>query len=225
MPKVPVDYSKTSIYKLVHKDDFDNENIYIGHSTDIRVRKNLHKSDCNNPNSKNHNLKVYQYIRENGGWDEWCMIEIEKYPCKDSNEAIARERVIQAEMKAKLNMRIAGRTKQEHYQDNRDHILEYKKQYRQDNRDKISKYNKQYSQDNREYISEQKKQHYQDNRDKLLEQHKQYYQDNRDEISKYNKQYYQDNREKIICECGCVLSKYSLRRHQKSDKHAKLMSS
>ena len=31
-------------------------------------------------------------IRKNGGWENWCMIEIEKYPCNDKNEAKARER-------------------------------------------------------------------------------------------------------------------------------------
>ena len=31
-------------------------------------------------------------IRENEGWNNWSMIEIEKYPCNDKNEACARER-------------------------------------------------------------------------------------------------------------------------------------
>ena len=30
-------------------------------------------------------------IRENGDWNNWSMIEIEKYPCNDDNEARARE--------------------------------------------------------------------------------------------------------------------------------------
>ena len=33
MPKIPVDYSKTQIYKLVHKNDTDDQNIYVGHTT------------------------------------------------------------------------------------------------------------------------------------------------------------------------------------------------
>jgi hypothetical protein len=27
---------------------------------------------------------VYSTIRENGGWNNWSMVEIEKYPCKDA---------------------------------------------------------------------------------------------------------------------------------------------
>ena len=153
MPKVPIDYAKTIIYKLVHKDDLNDEYIYTGHTTEMTKRKNKHKSDCTNPNSNNYNQKKYKYIRENGGWDEWLMIEIEKYPCKDKPEAVARERVIQAEMKAKLNRDIAGRTK---------------KEYRQDNIEDKKEYDKKRYLDNRDNILEKKKQLYQDNREKRL---------------------------------------------------------
>jgi len=156
MPKVPIDYAKTIIYKLVHKDDLYDENIYTGHTTDMRVRKNMHKSDSTNPNSKKYNRKNYKYIRENGGWDEWLMIEIEKYPCKDKPEAVARERVIQAEMKAKLNTYIAGRTNKEYHQDNREKILEYNKQYRQDNRVKLNELEKKRYIEKRDEINERR---------------------------------------------------------------------
>ena len=150
MPKVPIDYAKTIIYKLVHKDDLYDENIYTGHTTDMRNRRYKHKSDCYNTNILDYNQKKYKYIRENGGWDEWLMIEIEKYPCKDVHEAVARERVVQTEMKAKLNTLIAGRTRNEWRQDNREKILKYKKQYRQENHDTLNEKAKKYSQDNRE---------------------------------------------------------------------------
>ena len=91
MPKNPVDYSKTIIYKLVHNEDYDNANIYIGSTTDFVKRKNSHKTSCNNEKHKEYNNKKYQYIRENGGWEEWNMIEIEKHNCNDGNEARARE--------------------------------------------------------------------------------------------------------------------------------------
>jgi len=143
MPKVPIDYAKTIIYKLVHKDDLNDDNIYTGHTTEMTKRKTMHKSDCTNPNSEKYNQKNYKYIRENGGWDEWLMIEIEKYPCKDKPEAIARERVIQTEMKAKLNSNIPGRTQKEYHQDYHEKISEQKKQHYQDNREKIAEREKQ----------------------------------------------------------------------------------
>ena len=90
MPRTPIDFSKTIIYKIVHKEDPDNHEIYVGHTTDFTNRKRCHKKTCNNQNDRHH-LKVYQYIRENGGWDDFIMLEIEKYPCNDANEARARE--------------------------------------------------------------------------------------------------------------------------------------
>ena len=91
MPKLPTDYSKTIIYKLVKNDDYDNVNIYIGSTTDFIRRKNNHKSNCCSEKSKEYNEKKYQYIRNNGGWGEWNMIEIQKYTCNDKREAEARE--------------------------------------------------------------------------------------------------------------------------------------
>ena len=60
MPKTPIDYSKTIIYKLVHKEDYDNVNVYVGSTTDFVKRKNQHKKSCNNEKDKGYNAKKYQ---------------------------------------------------------------------------------------------------------------------------------------------------------------------
>jgi hypothetical protein len=44
MPKVPVDYAKTIIYILVHFNDLNNENVYVGHCTNMTKRKCQHKN-------------------------------------------------------------------------------------------------------------------------------------------------------------------------------------
>jgi len=204
MPKVQIDFSKTIIYKIVHKEDPDNHDSYTGHTTEFAKRKNCHKRRCENPADKMHHLKIYQYIRENGGWDNFIMLEIEKYPCNDGNEARARENYWYNELKSKLNIKVPSRTPKQYCQDNRDKISERKKKYRQDNHEKLLEYRKQYNQDN----LEKKKQYRQDNRDKLLEKKKQYYQDNREKIN-----------QKIPCEiCGFIGAKKSLKRHQKTKK-------
>ena len=53
MPKIPVDYSKTVIYKIEHIDD--DSLVYVGHTTNWDKRKCEHKSFCNNENSSNYN--------------------------------------------------------------------------------------------------------------------------------------------------------------------------
>ena len=99
MPKDNIDYSNTIIYKISCNDETIND-IYVGHTTNFFVRKYQHKNACNN--IKN-DLKIYKKIRENGGWDNWSMIEIAKYNCKDSTEARIKEQFHYEELKASLN--------------------------------------------------------------------------------------------------------------------------
>ena len=173
MPKVPVDYSTTCIYKLTHKDDVDNENIYIGSTCNFVNRRYQHKHSCVKENDRHHKEPMYQYIRDNGGWNEWIMVEIEKYPCTDKREAETRERYWIEHYKSTLNKNIPTRTEKERYLANHEILYQKKREYDIKNMSKIKA---------------------------LREQ-------------------------KVTCECGCVLSKYKLRRHQETDKHAKLMSS
>ena len=125
----PIDYSKTVMYKLVSK-DLNSDLQYVGHTINFRMRKYAHKSTCNNEKDKNYNLKVYQMIRENGGWNEWVMIEIEKYPCNDKNEACKRERELMEEFNFNLNMIKSFRSKTD--------ILLQKKQNYEKNKNLIS---------------------------------------------------------------------------------------
>ena len=132
MPRLPTDYSRTLIYKIVKNDDFENANVYVGSTTEFVKRKCGHKSCCNNENSEGYNRKVYQTIRENGGWENWKMLEIEKFPCNDKREAEAREEYWRCELKAKLNTNKASITEGQR--------KEQIKQYQLDNADKFKQY-------------------------------------------------------------------------------------
>jgi predicted GIY-YIG superfamily endonuclease len=163
MPKIPTDYSKTIIYKLVHKNDNENKNIYIGSTTDFIKRKCGHKNFCNNVKSKGYNNKKYKFIRENGGWNEWVMTEIEVINCNDGNEARVREQYWICHFNANLNDMKAYMTeqdKQNYYQNRQDAILKQKKEYYLSNRDKILKSKKEYYNNNKSIISERSKKRY-----------------------------------------------------------------
>jgi hypothetical protein len=47
--------------------------------------------------------KIYKIIRENGGWDNWDMVELAKYNCKDSTEARIKEHEHYKLLNATLN--------------------------------------------------------------------------------------------------------------------------
>jgi hypothetical protein len=100
MPKDNINYSDTTIYKIYCKDETITD-LYVGYTTNFHVRKYQHKNSCNN--SKNNNIKIYKTIRENGGWDNWNMVEIAKYNCKNSTEARIKEQEHYELLKASLN--------------------------------------------------------------------------------------------------------------------------
>ena len=87
-------------------------------------------------------------MRENGNWNNWSMIEIEKYPCNDENEARSRERywyeVLNANMNTQcptLDVEKRKQYEKEFYVKNKDKIGEKCKIYRDRNKDKIKQKN------------------------------------------------------------------------------------
>jgi hypothetical protein len=150
MPKIPIDYSNCSIYKIEHIED--ESLIYVGHTTNFKQRKAQHKQRCNNENNKEFNLKLYTMIRQNGGFEMFKMIEIEKYKCNDRREADKRENEVMKELKATMNKNrsfITEEEKNKYYENNKDKA----QQYYEDNKDKIVKKKKEYYEDNKDKIS------------------------------------------------------------------------
>ena len=148
-------YSNTVIYKI-ECIDLEIEDIYVGHTTNFKQRMVSHKCSVNNSNRKDHNLKIYRFIRENGGWDNWSMREVIQLECVDKNEALTAEREYIELLGASLNTETPGRTdkecnsryRKEHpekvkewqhnwYMKHRDKHLDNAKQYRLKNADKI----------------------------------------------------------------------------------------
>ena len=148
MPKTNCDYSRTVIYKIVCN-DLVITYCYVGNTTDFVNRKNQHKFRCNTESNRHYNTYVYQYIRENGGWNNWSMIEIEKYLCNDGNEARSRERYWLEQMNSTLNIQIPNRSKVEYYNDNKEKIKIAHDEYYNKNKETIDTYKKEYDKINK----------------------------------------------------------------------------
>ena len=114
MPKVPMDYSKSVIYKICCRDKSIND-VYIGSTTNFVKRKTMHKSDCNNEKSKGYNRYVYGFIRENGDWENFEMIQIEEFPCNNKRELKFREEHLRKELNATLNSHTCWRDENDTY--------------------------------------------------------------------------------------------------------------
>jgi hypothetical protein len=129
---------------------------YIGSTRDFKQRKQKHKSDCNNVNSHNHNTKVYQMIRENGGWDKSEMVPIEECECEDKLQALIHEEELRKEYNAEMNTIKAYRSIEEKKEYYEAYKKEYDKEWYEENKETIlQKY-----QANKETILQKRKEKY-----------------------------------------------------------------
>ena len=130
-----VNYNNSMIYQICCKDTNIKE-VYIGSTVNFKSRKNQHKTSCNNPKSKKYNLKLYQFIRVMGGWENWDMILIKTVSCENKLELHKIERQYIEDTKLTLNCKIPSRSRKEWEQDNKEQMIEYQKQYREKNKKK-----------------------------------------------------------------------------------------
>jgi hypothetical protein len=77
-------------YQIVPKDKSIDLK-YNGQTTDFERRKYQHTRSCVNPNHKTYNYKIYQKIREQGGFDNFEFVILEIHLVNDMSEARIRE--------------------------------------------------------------------------------------------------------------------------------------
>ena len=178
-------------------------NIYIGSTIQpLSYRMSLHNYHYRKHTKGEHgNISSFDIIKFGDAYIEL----IENYPCANKEELEKREGEIIRESPNSINNNIAGRTKQQYYEDNKESILERHKQYYEDNKESIRERHKQYYDDNKESIREHAKQHYEDNKEYYNQYSKQYREDNKEKYIQYRennkesiKQYYQNNKKKYI---------------------------
>ena len=102
MPKTEIDYSNTIIYKITCKDPTVTD-VYVGHTTNFVQRKHAHKQSCINDKTPNYKCKLYEVIRNNGGWVNWKMEIINFFECRDHYEARKKEQEYFISLNATLN--------------------------------------------------------------------------------------------------------------------------
>ena len=192
MPRLAIDYSNTHFYRIVCK-DLSITNCYVGHTTDFRVRKNAHKSQCHNLASKYYNLPVYQF-RENGGWYNWDMILIATQSCENKLMATMKERQYIEQFEASLNSYIPSRSVQERSALRKDEIAQYMKQYHEEHKEEHAQKRRQYIQKHQQETNDYNHRYYKQSKEKL--------------------------KEKVVCHaCGGLYSRTHRSMHEKTKKH------
>ena len=103
MTKLPINYSKSVIYKIVCKNP-EIEDFYIGSTTNLTQRKYTHKQSVYKENHRSYLFYKSLFMRENGGWENFEFIVLEH--CKDitnAQELRLREREWFDKLKPTLN--------------------------------------------------------------------------------------------------------------------------
>jgi len=240
---------KYHIYKLCCS-DITITDTYVGSTKNFYVRKSNHKSTCNNELGKCYNLRVYQFIRENGGWDNWDMIEIEIIYVDSKKEAERKERYWIETLKSTLNCQLPARSEvelkekhAEYYVENREYFREIQKEYNAEHSKENVERAKQYRIDNpdcrnkkttcecgAEVLAEGLRAHLMT--DIHAERMKpDYVEPEPYDEKKYRAEQYQKNKEKlkdkntrlIRCECMLYLTVNNKGAHLKADSHSKQM--
>lgn len=187
-----IDYVKTIIYKICCKNKTMKE-CYVGHTTNFKQRKIEHKYACCNENSKSYNSKVYSFIRDNGGFDNWEFVEIEKFPCNSKEEAQMRENYWYFNLKATLNtISPSFDFKKEEIRNNRKRVINelnakfnkqerdierkiYKEQHKEEILENKKKKEIEYRKKNRERINTNMREYNQKTKERRAELAKKYY--------------------------------------------------
>jgi hypothetical protein len=240
MPKTSTDYSHTIIYKICCKDISIND-VYVGHTTNFIQRKNQHKTSCYNINNKKYNQYVYEFIRNNGGFENWSMIQIEEHNCKNKRDAEAIEHYWIETLNAKLNSNkpYAMCKEEPHlykknwYEEKKDYILEKAKENYEENKEQKLKYQKQYIEENKAHFKIYQNEYREKNKTHLYEQKKIYRAEHKEDAShagkawrEANKAKVQEQKKQIIdCECGNKYTFGNKHRHLKSVIHLDFLDS
>ena len=202
-----VNYENGKLYKIVCN---TTGLVYIGSTCQKSITQRLaqHKCDYKLYQQGKFNYLTSFKTLENENYD---IILLEKYPCKDMMELHQRERFY-IENNECVNKQIPSRTKQQYIEDTKENKKINDKEYYEKNKETISKINKEYRQNNKEIIKERKLKYYQNNIELISFKAKEYYEANKEKIIKRQN-------EKVKCECGCEISKCNEIRHKKSLKH------
>jgi hypothetical protein len=192
MPRKPIDYSKSMFYKLVCK-DITIRDLYVGSTTDFKSRKSKHKSNCNNETEPAYNYKVYIFIRDNGGWENWDMVMIHRQSCVDELEAHKMEKDFMETLGATLNSNVPGRTISEYKALHIDEKKKYNALYLEANKDKVMKVRALYLEANKDKIKKYRDLH----KDVAKDYNISYRKENKEQLKEKSKIYREANRDSI----------------------------
>ena len=219
-------YKTGKVYRIIH---LHSDIQYVGSTMCNRLwdRWSQHVSSYSywrkGGSSNKKKVSIYPYFEEYG-IENFKIILIEKYQVCDKKHIGAYEQLWINKLNC-VNKQNVIKMLPKHY----DKI--YNKNYRKNNRNKLKVKNKEWRLKNRITLLQKKKQDWENKREEYCMKKREHYKKNKIEILQKQKKYNEKNREKIRtrkkqkikCECGSVITKASMSRHKRTQKHQKFL--
>ena len=217
-------YQNGKIYKIV---DVGYTKCYVGSTCEkLSQRMARHRS------AYEHFVKSGgKHTRSFGMFEEFgldnCKIElIEAYPCENKEELFKREGHYIQQHENRVNKNLAGRTKEEYYDNeaNKQRNLQQCRDYKENHKDEMKQSWKRYYNENKERLKEESATYRQEHRDEVSARQKQWRNSKGNEyFTKKHNEYVEKNKEwlkrPIVCECGSTFQFLRKATHKKSQKH------
>jgi len=195
-------YHYSYIYKIVCLDP-NIDDFYIGSTVNLSSRYLSHIRCSLNKKKQNYSNKLYTFIRDSGGHENWDMQVIKKFKCENKRELEKEEQKYIDELKPSLNTGNPYKTKEEKE--------EQVKQWYQDNREELNKKSRKWHQENRKKHKNNKEKMKEIRKDKRIIYNR-WYENNKKILNEKRK-------ETIECECGSTFRKNTKARHNRTEKH------
>jgi hypothetical protein len=168
---------------------------YVGSTENFDARMKHHTSSCNNEGGRIYHLKVYQYMRQNGGFEKVDIMIIDKIIYNNKDEAREMETKFMLMFNAELNGCYPKRSE---------------KEWRETNKESITKQRRNFYQENKERLNKRTQQYYEEHKKEIAETTRKYREANKEKIKQHKS-------EKVVCDiCSKMISRSHLSRHKKT---------
>ena len=206
-------YQNGKIYKIV---DVGYNKCYIGSTCEAlsqRMARHRGKYTAYLKSGADH-TRSFSLFDEFGV--ENCKIEmIELYPCISKEELRKREGFYIQNTDC-VNKQVAGRTRKQYYEDNKEHCLQQQSEYRKNNQDKVASRLKAYAEAHKKELKLYKEQYRHNNEEKIQEQMATYYNNNKERLKQASRE---RGKQTFVCGCGTIRRIGGKKKHEQTKKH------
>ena len=102
-PRASPNFQNGAIYKIYCKDETITD-YFIGRTTNLKATIRNLKFKCNSPKSVEYNRKHCEFIRNNGGFNNWGVCILQEYPTDNAHSLVSELQRLLLILKPSLNI-------------------------------------------------------------------------------------------------------------------------